>query len=114
MLSTDILLRIGSGQTVVFVGPSGGGKTTVSRLAARFRDINKGRITIGGMDVSNIDPEALICGGILTGIWMWSGHASASIISTPFCAHSFLNISPISFLNCPYISFLLYFGAKTI
>lgn len=91
----------------------GGDKTTVSRLAARFWDINKGRITVGGMDVSKIDPEALICGGILTGIWMWSGHASASIISTPFCAHSFLNISPISFLNCPYISFLLclYFSA---
>lgn len=41
----------------------GGGKTTVSRLAARFWDINKGRITIGGMNVSKIDPEALICGG---------------------------------------------------
>lgn len=77
----------------------GGGKTTVSRLAARFWDINKGRITIGGMNVSKIDPEALICGGILTSIWMWSGHASASIISTHFCVHSFLNISTISFLN---------------
>lgn len=76
----------------------GGDKTTVSRLAARFWDINKGRITIGGMNVSKIDPEALICGGILTSI---------------FCAHIFLNISTISFLNCPYISFLLclYFSA---
>ena len=71
----------------------GGDKTTVSRLAARFWDINKGRITIGGMNVSKIDPEALICGGILTGIWMWSGHASASIISTPFVRTVFL-ISP--------------------
>lgn len=45
---------------------------------------------------------------------MWFGHASASIISTPFCSHNFLNISPISFFSCPYISFLLYFGANTI
>lgn len=42
------------------VGPSGGGKTTVSRLAARFWDINRGKITVGGMDVSQIDPETLL------------------------------------------------------
>lgn len=53
-------------------------------------------------------------GGILTSICMWSGHASASIISTPFCSHSFLNISPMSFFNCPYISFRRYFGANTM
>ncbi|HAY73371.1 MAG TPA: ABC transporter ATP-binding protein [Ruminococcaceae bacterium] len=57
---SDISLKIGAGQTVAFVGPSGGGKTTVSRLAARFWDINKGKITVGGMDVSKIDPEALM------------------------------------------------------
>ena len=56
----------------------------------------------------------LIYGGILTSICMWSTHASASIISTPFCSHSFRNISPISFFNVPYISFLRYFGANTI
>ncbi len=48
------------GEVTALVGPSGGGKTTVSRLAARFWDINKGRITVGGMDVSKIDPEALM------------------------------------------------------
>ncbi len=42
------------------VGPSGGGKTTVSRLASRFWDIQKGKITVGGMDISKIDPEALM------------------------------------------------------
>ena len=42
------------------VGPSGGGKTTVSRLAARFWDIHRGKITVGGMDVSRIDPETLL------------------------------------------------------
>lgn len=48
------------GEVTALVGPSGGGKTTVSRLAARFRDINKGKITVGGMDISKIDPEALM------------------------------------------------------
>ena len=48
------------GQVTALVGPSGGGKTTVSRLAARFWDIDRGGITIGGMDVSKIDPEKLM------------------------------------------------------
>lgn len=48
------------GEVTALIGPSGGGKTTVSRLAARFWDIDKGRITIGGMDISTIDPESLM------------------------------------------------------
>lgn len=48
------------GEVTALVGPSGGGKTTVSRLASRFWDINKGKITVGGMDISKIDPEALM------------------------------------------------------
>ncbi len=48
------------GQVTALVGPSGGGKTTVTRLAARFWDIDRGGITIGGMDVSKIDPEKLM------------------------------------------------------
>lgn len=48
------------GEVTALVGPSGGGKTTVSRLAARFWDINKGKITVSGMDISKIDPEALM------------------------------------------------------
>jgi len=48
------------GQVTALVGPSGGGKTTVSRLAARFWDADKGKITVGGMDVSDIDPEVLL------------------------------------------------------
>lgn len=48
------------GEVTALIGPSGGGKTTVSRLAARFWDINGGRITVGGMDVSKTDPEALL------------------------------------------------------
>ena len=48
------------GEVTALVGPSGGGKTTVSRLAARFWDIRKGKITVGGMDVAEIDPEKLM------------------------------------------------------
>ena len=48
------------GEVTALVGPSGGGKTTVSRLAARFWDIGKGKITVGGMDVSQIEPETLL------------------------------------------------------
>ncbi|MBR5110907.1 MAG: ATP-binding cassette domain-containing protein [Clostridia bacterium] len=48
------------GEVTALVGPSGGGKTTVSRLAARFWDVTKGRITVGGQDVSRIDPETLL------------------------------------------------------
>ena len=107
MLSTDISLRIGSGQTVVFVGPSGGGKTTVSRLAARFWDINKGRITIGGMDVSKIGPEALICGGILTGIWMWSDMTLLLLFPPLFVCTVFL-ISPQYLFLTVHISIFFF------
>ena len=48
------------GEVTALIGPSGGGKTTVSRLAARFWDIQKGKITVGGMDISKIDPETLM------------------------------------------------------
>ena len=48
------------GEVTALIGPSGGGKTTVSRLSARFWDVTGGRITIGGMDVSAIDPERLL------------------------------------------------------
>ena len=61
---TDVIkgvsMEIPAGKTVALVGPSGGGKTTVSRLAARFWDHQKGRITVGGMEISKIDPEKLM------------------------------------------------------
>ncbi len=47
-------------EVTALVGPSGGGKTTVSRLAARFWDISKGTITVGGMDIGKTDPEKLL------------------------------------------------------
>ena len=48
------------GEVTALVGPSGSGKTTVSRLASRFWDIQQGKITVGGMDISQIEPETLL------------------------------------------------------
>ena len=48
------------GEVTALIGPSGGGKTTVSRLAARFWDIDSGLVTVGGMDVSKVEPETLL------------------------------------------------------
>lgn len=48
------------GQVTALVGPSGSGKSTVSKLCARFYDINKGEISIGGVDISKVDPEELL------------------------------------------------------
>ncbi len=56
----DVSFTARQGEVTALVGPSGGGKTTVSRLAARFWDATRGRITVGGMDVSQTDPEALL------------------------------------------------------
>lgn len=56
----DVSFTAKQGEVTALVGPSGGGKTTVSRLAARFWDIRKGKITVGGMDVAEIDPEKLM------------------------------------------------------
>ena len=56
----DVSFTAKQGEVTALVGPSGGGKTTVSRLAARFWDYQKGTITVGGMDISKIDPEKLM------------------------------------------------------
>lgn len=56
----DVSFTAKQGEVTALVGPSGGGKTTVSRLAARFWDYQKGFITVGGMDISKVDPEKLM------------------------------------------------------
>ena len=56
----DVSFTAKQGEVTALVGPSGGGKTTVSRLTVRFWDNQKGRITVGGMDISKIDPETLM------------------------------------------------------
>ena len=56
----DVSFTAKQGRVTALIGPSGGGKTTVSRLAARFWDCQKGAITVGGMNVSDIDSESLL------------------------------------------------------
>lgn len=56
----DVSFTARQGEVTALIGPSGGGKTTVSRLAARFWDLDGGTITVGGMDVSKTDPETLM------------------------------------------------------
>ena len=56
----NISLSIGAGQTVAFVGPSGGGKSTLAALIARFFDPQSGSITVGGVNVKDIDKNELM------------------------------------------------------
>ena len=48
------------GEVTALVGPSGSGKSTCARLAARLWDVTEGRIKVGGVDISTVDPEALL------------------------------------------------------
>ena len=56
----DVSFTAKQGEVTALIGPSGGGKTTISRLAARFWDADKGKITVGGMDISKIDSETMM------------------------------------------------------
>ena len=56
----EINLEIAQGEHIAFVGPSGGGKTTLARLIARFADSTTGRINIGGVDVKCIEQKELM------------------------------------------------------
>ena len=56
----DVSFTAKQGEVTALIGPSGGGKTTVSRLAARFWDNNSGTITVGGMKVTDVEPEKLL------------------------------------------------------
>jgi ATP-binding cassette subfamily B protein len=55
----DVSFTAKQGRLTALVGASGSGKSTICRLAARFRDTGSGRITIGGQDISHIPPEEL-------------------------------------------------------
>ncbi len=56
----DVSFTAGQNKVTALIGPSGGGKTTISRLAARFWDVTKGKILLGGVDVGTVDPETLL------------------------------------------------------
>lgn len=56
----DVSLEIKPGQHVALVGPSGGGKSTIASLVARFWDVQEGTVRIGGVDVREIEPKKLM------------------------------------------------------
>ncbi len=56
----DVSFTAKQGEVTALVGQSGSGKTTAAKLAARFWDIQAGKITLGGVDISTIDPETLL------------------------------------------------------
>lgn len=56
----DISFTAKQGEVTALIGPSGGGKSTVSKLAARFWDVDGGSIRLGGKDISQVDPEKLL------------------------------------------------------
>ncbi|MHB8065290.1 MAG: ABC transporter ATP-binding protein [Ruminiclostridium sp.] len=57
---SDVSFTAKQGEVTALVGPSGGGKSTAAKLAARFWDISKGQITLGGTDISSVEPETLL------------------------------------------------------
>ena len=57
---TDVTFTAKQGEVTALIGPSGGGKSTVSKLAARFYDADKGTVKLGGRDISTINPENLL------------------------------------------------------
>ena len=57
---SDLSVDISKGHVTALVGPSGSGKSTLLRLIARFWDVDEGRVTIGGTDIKQLDPENLM------------------------------------------------------
>ncbi|HWQ74299.1 MAG TPA: ABC transporter ATP-binding protein [Syntrophomonas sp.] len=60
MVIKDLTVSIPTDAITALVGPSGCGKSTISRLIARFWDVNQGSVKIGGVDVKTLDPEHLM------------------------------------------------------
>lgn len=56
----DVSFTAKQGEVTALIGPSGGGKSTAAKLTARFWDVEQGRITVGGVNVSTVDPEKLL------------------------------------------------------
>lgn len=56
----DVSFTAKQGEITALVGPSGGGKSTAAKLAARFWDVNRGKITLGDVDITTLDPEVLL------------------------------------------------------
>ena len=56
----DVSFTARQGQVTALVGPSGGGKSTAAKLAARFWDVDEGEVTLGGKNIAEMDAEALL------------------------------------------------------
>ena len=56
----DVSFTARQGEVTALIGPSGGGKSTACKLAARFWDVTGGKVSLGGTDVSTVDPETLL------------------------------------------------------
>lgn len=56
----DVSFTAKEGEVTALVGPSGSGKSTCAKLAARLFDVQKGKITVGGVDINEVDPEVLL------------------------------------------------------
>ena len=56
----DVSFTAKQGEVTALIGPSGGGKSTACKLAARFWDVTGGKVSLGGTDVSTVDPETLL------------------------------------------------------
>ena len=56
----DVSFVAKQGEITALIGPSGGGKSTITKLAARFWDVDEGEISVGGENVSKVDPETLM------------------------------------------------------
>lgn len=81
MLMNDINLDIKSGSKIAVVGPTGAGKTTLVNLIMRFYELNKGRITIDGTDISLIPRSELYSavGMVLQDTWLFKGTIAENI-----------------------------------
>lgn len=75
----DLSFEAPAGSVTALIGPSGSGKTTVANLVARFWDVTAGRITIGGRDIRDLSPDALL------------GHISAVFQENTLLSDSILN-----------------------
>lgn len=71
----DLNIHVQAGQKVAIVGPTGGGKTTIVNLLMRFYEVDSGKITIDGVDISTMDRAQLrgLFGMVLQDTWLFNG-----------------------------------------
>lgn len=77
----DVSFKIRAGEKVAFVGATGAGKTTIINLISRFYDVTKGRITIDGIDIRDLDQRELrkSIGIVLQDVFLFSGNIRSNI-----------------------------------